>query len=225
MLRNLHQLTNAGQQRSGVIDQSRKTIPHRTVPDRLFFSVPTASPRPDPMPGTIQISEEHRSEPPRLPASPTKSACIPAELNYHCRNSDQVVRFRHGKQPLSSSLLPLEFPPAPAIPLRRPMPTTPAQEEAAMQYKTIVLELIQERPELHEQLRSTQTAAADDGAYAIELKACTRTGRTSSARRSRAATRARLQRSDGTGDRGIPGAFALRIADGRRRNRCPSTRR
>jgi len=39
-----------------------------------------------------------------------------------------------------------------------------------MQYKTIVLELIQDRPELYEQLRSTKRLLPAMDAYAIELK-------------------------------------------------------
>jgi hypothetical protein len=40
-----------------------------------------------------------------------------------------------------------------------------------MQYKTIVLELIQQQPELHEQLRASRTLPATMDACALELKA------------------------------------------------------
>ncbi len=40
-----------------------------------------------------------------------------------------------------------------------------------MQYKTIVLELIQQQPELHEQLRASRTLLATMDACALELKA------------------------------------------------------
>jgi hypothetical protein len=40
-----------------------------------------------------------------------------------------------------------------------------------MQYKTIVLELIQQQPELHEQLRASRTLLATMDAYALALKA------------------------------------------------------
>lgn len=40
-----------------------------------------------------------------------------------------------------------------------------------MQYKTIVLELIQEQPELYEQLRSSKRLLTAMDAYATELKA------------------------------------------------------
>jgi hypothetical protein len=40
-----------------------------------------------------------------------------------------------------------------------------------MMYKTIVLELIQERPELHEQLRTSRTLLVAVETYAIGLKA------------------------------------------------------
>jgi hypothetical protein len=40
-----------------------------------------------------------------------------------------------------------------------------------MQYKTICLELIQQRPMLHEQLRSTRTLLSTLDQYATELKA------------------------------------------------------
>ena len=40
-----------------------------------------------------------------------------------------------------------------------------------MQYKTIALELIQEQPELYEQLRSSKRLLPAMDAYAIELKA------------------------------------------------------
>ncbi len=39
-----------------------------------------------------------------------------------------------------------------------------------MQYKTIVLELIQQQPELHEQLRASRTLLATMDRYAVELK-------------------------------------------------------
>lgn len=40
-----------------------------------------------------------------------------------------------------------------------------------MQYKTIVLELIQQQPEMHEQLRANRTLLATMDAYALALKA------------------------------------------------------
>jgi hypothetical protein len=45
------------------------------------------------------------------------------------------------------------------------------REHIAMQYKTITLELIQERPELYERLRSSNRLLPSMDAYAIELKA------------------------------------------------------
>ena len=39
-----------------------------------------------------------------------------------------------------------------------------------MQYKTIVLELIQQQPELHESLRASRTLLATMDAYALALK-------------------------------------------------------
>ena len=44
------------------------------------------------------------------------------------------------------------------------------QKGIAMQYKTITLELIQEKPELYERLRSTKRLLPAMDAYAIELK-------------------------------------------------------
>jgi hypothetical protein len=41
-----------------------------------------------------------------------------------------------------------------------------------MQYKTIGLEMIQQQPELHEQLRASRTLLATMDQLAIELKAC-----------------------------------------------------
>lgn len=40
-----------------------------------------------------------------------------------------------------------------------------------MKYKTIVLELIQQQPELHEKLRASRTLLATMDAYALALKA------------------------------------------------------
>jgi hypothetical protein len=40
-----------------------------------------------------------------------------------------------------------------------------------MQYRTIVLELIQQQPELHEQLRASRSLLATMDRYALELKA------------------------------------------------------
>ena len=47
----------------------------------------------------------------------------------------------------------------------------PLRRNPSWQYKTIALELIQEQPELHEQLRSSKTLLPAMDAYAIELKA------------------------------------------------------
>jgi hypothetical protein len=44
-------------------------------------------------------------------------------------------------------------------------------KEVTMHYKTIALQLIQERPELYEQLRSGKMLLTAMDAYAIELKA------------------------------------------------------
>jgi hypothetical protein len=44
-------------------------------------------------------------------------------------------------------------------------------EEATMLYKTIILELIQDRPELYERLRSTKRLLPTVDAYAIDLRA------------------------------------------------------
>jgi hypothetical protein len=52
------------------------------------------------------------------------------------------------------------------------MPPSTAQETSAMPaYKTIILEMLQEQPELYEQLRSTKRLLPTLDAYAIELKA------------------------------------------------------
>jgi hypothetical protein len=50
------------------------------------------------------------------------------------------------------------------------MPQPLAQEEIMAQYKTIVLELLQESPELYEQLRSRKMLLTAIDAYGIELK-------------------------------------------------------
>jgi hypothetical protein len=47
----------------------------------------------------------------------------------------------------------------------------PLRKEEAMMYKTIALEMIQERPELYEQLRSSKRLLPTMDSYAIELKA------------------------------------------------------
>src|SRR4051794_35123177 len=57
------------------------------------------------------------------------------------------------------------------MPRRRKMPKPPVQEETAMQYKTIALELIQQQPELYERLRSSKRLLPAMDAYAAELKA------------------------------------------------------
>jgi hypothetical protein len=46
-----------------------------------------------------------------------------------------------------------------------------AQEVAPMLYKTMTLELIQERPELYEKLRSSKMLLTTMDSYAVELKA------------------------------------------------------
>src|SRR5271163_1637950 len=53
----------------------------------------------------------------------------------------------------------------------RTIPPPPPQEIMPMHYKTIVLELIQQQPELHEQLRARRTLLATMDACALALKA------------------------------------------------------
>jgi hypothetical protein len=55
--------------------------------------------------------------------------------------------------------------------LCRTIPPALCQETNIMQYKTIVLELLQQQPELHEQLRASRTLLATMDQLAIELKA------------------------------------------------------
>jgi hypothetical protein len=50
------------------------------------------------------------------------------------------------------------------------MPIPTAQEEAMAPYRTIVLELIQEQPELHERLRLSRTLLSTVDSYATELR-------------------------------------------------------
>jgi hypothetical protein len=49
--------------------------------------------------------------------------------------------------------------------------TKPPTQEATMQYKTITLELLRDRPDLYEQLRSSKRLLPAMDAYAMELKA------------------------------------------------------
>jgi hypothetical protein len=51
------------------------------------------------------------------------------------------------------------------------MPKPVAPEEAMAAYKTIALELIRDRPELYERLRSSKRLLPSMDAYAIDLKA------------------------------------------------------
>jgi hypothetical protein len=50
------------------------------------------------------------------------------------------------------------------------MPAKPLSKETTMQYKTITMELLQEQPELYEQLRSSKRLLPAIDAYALELK-------------------------------------------------------
>jgi hypothetical protein len=60
---------------------------------------------------------------------------------------------------------------APLILLHRRLPKRMPQKEPAMLYKSIVLELLQDQPDLYEQLRSTKRLLPALDTYAIDLKA------------------------------------------------------
>ena len=85
-----------------------------------------------------------------------------------------------------------------------------------MHYKTIVLELIQQQPELHEQLRASRTLLATMDAYALELKASHEEWMDRLSERWPGSDPSQFSsRSDGAGDSVPTGPFALRIAEGR----------
>ncbi len=50
------------------------------------------------------------------------------------------------------------------------MPALPAEKAKTMHYKTIVLELIQDRPSLYEQLRTSKRLLPSMECYAIDLR-------------------------------------------------------
>ena len=94
-----------------------------------------------------------------------------------------------------------------------------------MQYKTIIHELLQQRPQMHEQLRKSRKLLPALELYARELKT------------SHEAWKEMLvpgeagqrpepdrQRSTGNGPEGNGGSFALRVSSGWQRRRKSSTR-
>ncbi len=85
-----------------------------------------------------------------------------------------------------------------------------------MQYKTIVLELLKERTELHEQLRLTRRLLPTLETCAKELKASHESWKETL---SRGETGQRpepdRERGPGTGAQGTGGSFALRVSSGR----------
>ena len=85
-----------------------------------------------------------------------------------------------------------------------------------MLYKTITLELLQEQPELYEQLRSGKRLLPAMDSYSIDLKARHEAWKETIARkRPDSDPRQVAGRGPRTGDPGATGPFALRIAEGR----------
>ena len=113
----------------------------------------------------------------------------------------------------------------PAGRIRHPRTPSPTQEKTIMQYKTIVLELIQEQPELYEQLRE-QDAAAGDGRLRDRAEGQPR-GVEGPAQPGEAGQRPEPDRSEALelAIAGPAGPFALRVAERTKRSRFPSTRR
>ena len=86
-----------------------------------------------------------------------------------------------------------------------------------MQYKTIVLELLKERTELHEQLRLTRRLLPTMETCARELKASHETWKETLAQAKPGSDPSQIaQRGNGTGAQGTGGSFALRASPGRR---------
>ena len=85
-----------------------------------------------------------------------------------------------------------------------------------MLYKTIVLELIQEQPALHERLRTSRTLLPTMNSYASELKTSHEAWQ-KAAHPGEAGLRPEADSQPSPGDRlgGIGGAFALRLGSGR----------
>ena len=80
-----------------------------------------------------------------------------------------------------------------------------------MQYKTIVLELLQQRPEMHDQLRKDRKVLLTMEHYARELKRTTKPGRNSSAQMRPGSDPSQIAtRGAGDGSQGTGGSFALR---------------
>ena len=94
-----------------------------------------------------------------------------------------------------------------------------------MQYKTIVLELLQQRPEIHDQLRSQRMLLPTMEHYASELKDPPR-GLEGAPLPGEAGEQREPDRERGPGDRpqGTGGLFASRVAAGRERTACPPRR-
>ena len=94
-----------------------------------------------------------------------------------------------------------------------------------MQYKTIVLELLKERTELHEQLRLTRRLLPTLETCARELKASHETWKETLAQANPGSDPSQIsQRSNGTGSQGTGGSFTLRVIPRTTGNRSRSTR-
>ena len=91
-----------------------------------------------------------------------------------------------------------------------------------MQYKTIILELLEQRPQMHEELRQSRKLLPTLEFYASEAE-----GQPRSLEGSPPAGEAGQrpepdrQRSNGAGPEGPGGSFALRVESGRERSALP----
>ena len=91
-----------------------------------------------------------------------------------------------------------------------------------MQYKTIVLELLQQRPEMHDQLRRNRMLLPTLELYASELKTSHEAWKDTPLP-GEAGQRPEPDRERGAGDgpQGTGGSFALRVSSGRQRTAFP----
>ena len=93
-----------------------------------------------------------------------------------------------------------------------------------MQYKTIILELLQQRPEMHDQLRKDRKLLPTMELYARELKTSHEAWKeTLSPGEAGQRPEPDRERGPGDGPQGTGGSFALRVSIRTRTKRFPST--
>ena len=139
---------------------------NRSIPSNFAHIAPIGQlPQVQPARSNLVSSCGHHPAQPPLSVLPPKNRFALAGFRLSLTKTALGNRFRMAMRPSSWLPLSLDFPPDSA----EPAPPR-IQEKIIMPYKTIVLGLIEQQPELHERLRKSKTMLRAMDLLAIELK-------------------------------------------------------